>query len=115
MRLQLEPDIKVIGEAQDGATAVKAAAELRPDVLVMDYEMPLLNGAEAARRIQNAGVKASVVMLSIHDNTVVRTEAAEAGVQAFVAKHEPSERLLAAIREAARARKEGPPSSSPAQ
>ena len=101
MRLQLEPDINVVGEAQDGAAAIRAAAELNPDVLVMDYEMPLMNGIEAAQALTTAGSPASVVMLSIHDSTAIRREAASAGVLAFVAKHEPSERLLAAIREAA--------------
>jgi DNA-binding NarL/FixJ family response regulator len=103
MRLQLEPDITVVGEAPDGAAAIRAVEELNPDVLVMDYEMPQMDGIQATRALNVAGTAARVVMLSIHDSTAVRREAASAGVQAFVAKHEPSERLLAAIREAARA------------
>jgi DNA-binding NarL/FixJ family response regulator len=70
--------------------------------MVMDYEMPGMNGVEAARTLSDAGSNARVVMLSIHDTLAVRQAAARAGVQSFVAKHEPSERLLAAIREAAR-------------
>ena len=101
MRLQLEPDITVVGEAQDGAGAVRAASELAPDVLVMDYEMPKMDGLEAARALAASGLDSRVVMLSIHDNAAVRRAAAEAGVSAFVAKHEPSERLLAAIRSVA--------------
>jgi len=102
MRLQLESDITVVGEAHDGATAIRAAAELNPDVLVMDYEMPEMDGIEATRTLIAAGSEVRVVMLSIHDNTAVRRAAANAGVQSFIAKHEPSERLLAAIRAAAR-------------
>jgi DNA-binding NarL/FixJ family response regulator len=103
MRLQLEPDISVVGEAQDGVTAISAARELNPDVLVMDYEMPGLDGIEATRALAKTGSTSAVVMLSIHDDTAVRRAATSAGVQSFIAKHEPSERLLAAIRAAARA------------
>ncbi len=106
MRLQLEPDITVVGEAQNGAAAISAAGELQPDVMVMDYEMPEMNGIEAAEALTSAGASVAVVMLSIHDNTTVRRAAASAGVRSFVAKHEPSERLLAAIREAAGAARE---------
>jgi len=106
MRLQLEPDITVVGEAPNGKAAIESARVLQPDVLVMDYEMPEMNGIEAARSLIDAGIGANVVMLSIHDNVAVRRAAQGAGVRAFVAKHEPSERLLAAIREAALSREE---------
>jgi two-component system response regulator DegU len=103
MRLQLEPDITVVGEAKDGASALLAASELKPDVMVMDYEMPEMNGLEATRSLNESGSGVRVVMLSIHDSSAVRQAARNAGVRSFVAKHEPSEHLLAAIREAAQA------------
>lgn len=104
MRLQLEPDIMVVGEAEDGESALRATADLAPDVLVLDYEMPGMDGIETIHALTNAQSRASVVMLSIHDNQSVKTAAASAGADAFIAKHEPSEHLLAAIRAAAKAR-----------
>jgi DNA-binding NarL/FixJ family response regulator len=101
MRLQLEPDITVVGEAEDGSEAVEAAQTLQPDVLVMDYEMPGMDGIEATKTLAGLGLDSKVVMLSIHDNPTVKQAAAGAGVHAFVAKHQPSETLLAAIRSAA--------------
>ena len=100
MRLQLEPDITVIGEAEDGNAAVAAAQTLQPDVLVMDYEMPGMDGIEATKTLTDLGSESRVIMLSIHDNPTVKQAAADAGVHAFVAKHQPSEALLAAIRSA---------------
>ena len=101
MRLQLEPDLAIVGEAEDGISALSAASVLQPDVMVMDYEMPGMNGVEAARVLREMGSQSRVVMLSIHDNPAVKREAAAAGVDAFIAKHQPSEALLAAIRSAA--------------
>ena len=101
MRLQLESDITVVGEAEDGIAAVEAAKTLQPDVLVMDYEMPGMDGIQAAKTLADLGLESRVVMLSIHDNPSVKQAAAGAGVHAFVAKHQPSEALLAAIRSAA--------------
>jgi DNA-binding NarL/FixJ family response regulator len=103
MRLQLEPDITIVGEAEDGRAAVEAAKTLHPDVLVMDYEMPKMDGIEATKALTELGCESRVVMLSIHDNATVKQAAAGAGVHAFVAKHQSSETLLAAIRSAARA------------
>lgn len=98
MRLALEPDITVVGEAEDGVDAIDAATRLEPDVLVMDYEMPRMDGIEATRALAAAGGRSRVVMLSIHDTAAVKAAAASAGVQAFVCKQEPSDHLLAAIR-----------------
>ena len=101
MRLQLEPDIIVVGEAEDGEAALRATADLEPDVLVLDYEMPGMDGIETTQALATAQSPVSVVMLSIHDNQVVKSAAARAGAHSFIAKHEPSEHLLSAIRSAA--------------
>jgi DNA-binding NarL/FixJ family response regulator len=101
MRLEIEPDLTVVGEAEDGLAVQSLADKLRPDVIVMDYEMPGLDGVAATRALADRGQPCRVVMLSIHDSAVVRSAASCAGICAFVAKHEPSDALIAAIREAA--------------
>jgi DNA-binding NarL/FixJ family response regulator len=101
MRLQLEADMAVVGEAGDGAAALAAISSLHPDVLILDYEMPGLNGLDTLHALSDARSEVSVVMLSIHDNDIVKREAARAGAFAFVAKHEAGDRLLDAIRSAA--------------
>jgi DNA-binding NarL/FixJ family response regulator len=101
MRFALEPDIEVVGEASDGVEAVNIASSLHPDVLVMDYEMPNMDGVAATRALNDAGIESRVVMLSIYDNVAVKKAAEDAGVRAFVCKQDSSEALLAAIRAAA--------------
>jgi DNA-binding NarL/FixJ family response regulator len=99
--LSLEPDLVVVGEAADGNGAIDAATVLQPDVVVMDYGMAGLNGIEATRILVGAGTGTRVVMLSIRDDAALKRVAAEAGVCSFIAKHEPSSRLVTAIRNAA--------------
>jgi DNA-binding NarL/FixJ family response regulator len=101
MRLQLETDMAVVGEASDGATALASLPNLRPDVMVLDYEMPGLNGLDTLKALSDTQCGVCVVMLSIHDNDVIKREAARAGAFAFVAKQETGDRLLEAIRRAA--------------
>ena len=103
MRLQLEADMAVVGEASDGAAALAAIPSLQPDVMVLDYEMPGMNGLATLHSLTDSRSEVSVVMLSIHDNDIVKREAARAGAFAFVAKHEAGDRLLDAIRSAAAA------------
>jgi DNA-binding NarL/FixJ family response regulator len=100
MRLELEPDIAVVGEAEDGPSAVQALCECEPSVVLLDYELPGMNGLEVVQVLRAAGCDCPVVMLTIHDSAALRGAASRAGCCAFVAKHEPSEALLAAIREA---------------
>ena len=100
MRLELEPDIEVVGEAEDGLTALKALETVGPCVIVLDYEMEGMNGIEVADALRGAGKRPPIVMLTIHDNASLKQAAVQAGCRDFVAKHEPSERLLAAIRRA---------------
>ncbi|MEX2247758.1 MAG: response regulator [Dehalococcoidia bacterium] len=106
MRLGLEPDIEVVGEAADGAAAVVAAGAFRPDVVLMDVEMPVMDGIRAAAELHTAAPAAAVVMLSLHDDARTRARARAAGAVDFVAKHEIDAVLTQAIRAAVRRRPE---------
>ncbi|MGH8482282.1 MAG: response regulator, partial [Nevskiaceae bacterium] len=64
--LEMQPDIRVVGVAADGREAVAGAAQLKPDVVVLDISMPDMNGVEAARRILAARAETRIVMLSMH-------------------------------------------------
>ena len=101
MRLALEDDVVVAGEAADGEAAVAEAERLRPDVVLMDVEMPGSGGIAACRRIAEALPGTAVIMLSLYDDTPTRQLAHLAGATCFVAKHEIDRALLAAIRSAA--------------
>jgi DNA-binding NarL/FixJ family response regulator len=101
MRLQLEADMAVVGEAADGATALAAIAAAHPDVMVLDYEMPGMSGVDTLNALSGFRTELPVVMLSIHDNDAIKREAARAGAFAFVAKQETGDQLLKAIRSAA--------------
>ena len=101
MRLGVEPDLEVAGEAFDGITAVALALELRPDVVLMDVAMPLVDGIAATGLLRAQLPALPVIILTLHDDPATRSAAASAGAAAFVPKHRPVEELLAAIRAAA--------------
>jgi DNA-binding NarL/FixJ family response regulator len=101
MRLELEPDLTIVGEACDGLEAVALAQALVPDVVVMDVEMPGLNGIGAARQLRATTPSMAIVMLSIHCDVTTQAHAREAGAVAFVEKSAAIDVLLAEIRRAA--------------
>jgi DNA-binding NarL/FixJ family response regulator len=101
MRLALETDLDVVGEAGDGAQAVVEAVRRNPDVVVLDYEMPGMDGPAVIAGLQRTGWHGAIVMLSLHDDAVHRSAATRAGAFAFVSKNEPAERLIDQIRAAA--------------
>jgi DNA-binding NarL/FixJ family response regulator len=101
MWLELEPDVEVIGEAEDGQAALELADALHPDVVIMDIEMPGMDGISATRALSRRSQPVKVVMLSLYDDSATQARAREAGAVAFVAKHRMEEPLLAAIRAAA--------------
>jgi len=102
LRLALEPDIQIVGEASTGREALALALALSPDVVLMDVEMPEMDGIETAAALRAADSRSSVVILSIHDDPPTRLRALAAGAVAFVEKGGTTDSLLTAIRQAAR-------------
>lgn len=98
--LATEADLEVVGEAQTGRQAVTLAKTLRPDVIVMDIAMPLLNGLEATRQIRKANPDAKVLMLSAHSDDAYVEQAMTFGAVGFLLKQTSSHDLCQAIREA---------------
>ena len=100
--LEAEPDIEVIGEADDGRAAVDVVTRRRPDVALMDIRMPELDGLAAARRIlADDRLRTAVVMLTTFDVSEYIYEALRIGVSGFLLKDTPADRLLDAVRVAA--------------
>ncbi len=96
--LQLTDEIQVVGEAGDGLEAIKRAEALCPDAVIMDLEMPVMDGFQAAREIKCRRPECRVIALSVHDGEAERQKAAEAGMDAFVVKGAPVHVLVQALR-----------------
>ena len=96
--LERQTDFQVLGEAADGREAVSKAAELHPDVAVLDLAMPNLNGIEATRQICSSIPNVQVVVLSMHSDEEYVLRALKAGARAYVLKESPETDLISAIR-----------------
>jgi DNA-binding NarL/FixJ family response regulator len=101
MILDSQPDIEVVGEAGDGAEAVRLAREVDPDVTLMDVRMPEMDGIEATRRISSGGSGTRVVILTTFDLDEYVFRAFRNGASGFLLKNGAPERLLEAVRAAA--------------
>jgi DNA-binding NarL/FixJ family response regulator len=101
IRLQLEPDIQIVGEASTGREALALAQILIPDVVLMDIEMPEMDGIETTAALSQVVPQSVVVILSINDDAQTRGRAQAAGAVAFVEKRGATETLLSAIRRGA--------------
>jgi DNA-binding NarL/FixJ family response regulator len=101
MVIDAQPDLTVVGEADDGRTAVKLAEALKPDVVVMDIGMPSLNGIEACRQIREILPQSQIVMLSMHSDEGYVLRALKAGAKAYLLKDSAEADLARAIRSAA--------------
>lgn len=102
LAFDLEPDLRVVGEAANGEEAVMRVAELNPDVVVMDLLMPVMNGVEATRAIRRAHPNVEVVALTsvLEDRLVI--DVVEAGAAGYLLKETRPDELFEAVRAAAR-------------
>jgi DNA-binding NarL/FixJ family response regulator len=98
MILGAEADMEVVGQAEDGEAAVAEAARLRPDVVVMDIQMPVLDGVAATRRILESLQPPRVLVVTTFDLDEYVYEALRAGASGFLLKNAPPEELVKAIR-----------------
>ena len=100
--LSVQPDLEVVGEAGNGEEALRVAASLHPDVVLMDLQMPVLDGVAATRRLRAAQPECRVIVLTTFDDGEYVFEGLRAGAVGYLLKDAPSEKLVEAIRAAAR-------------
>lgn len=96
--LEDEADILVAGEASDGEEAVRLAHSLRPDVIVMDCALPVMNGLAATRKILEHNAKSKILMLSMHSEDTWVRQSLEAGARGYMLKNALDQELVDAIR-----------------
>jgi DNA-binding NarL/FixJ family response regulator len=93
-----EPDMEIVGEAATGKEVVERAAELRPDVVLMDIQMPQINGIEATRRILEANPRVGIVVLTMFEDDDSVFSAMRAGARGYVLKGAPHSQILKVLR-----------------
>jgi len=97
--LTLAGDIEIVGEAADGLEAIRLVEALQPEVVLMDLEMPVMDGYEAARQIKSRWPACRVVALTVHGYEAARQKASQSGVDVFLVKGVSVETLVQAISE----------------
>jgi DNA-binding NarL/FixJ family response regulator len=95
--LEAQPNWEVVAEAADGKQAILQAIELKPDVAVLDYSLPLVNGIEVTRQIRTRLPKTEVLIFTMHDNEMLIEELLKAGARGYVLKSEAKRHLIGAI------------------
>lgn len=102
--LSQDPEIEIAGEAEDGREAVRLAAELQPNIVIMDIAMPLLNGLDAAQQITKANPRSSVIMLSMYSDEEFLIRALSAGAKGYLLKDSAEADVLRAVHAVAQGR-----------
>ena len=95
----LAEDCDIVGQVSDGRALVAAAEELKPDIIVLDITMPLLNGIEAARQIKHKVPRVKLVFVTMNEDTGLAADAFRAGASAYLLKQSATSELLTAIRQ----------------
>ncbi len=99
--IEKDSEWKVCGDAENGREAVKKVEELNPDVVILDLQMPVMNGLEAARRIHAMSPRTAMLMFTIHDSPQLLQEARAAGIRDVISKTDQlTEKLLPALKQA---------------
>lgn len=100
LRGLLEPTFELVAIVENGHEMIAAAKKLKPEVIVVDISMPLLNGIDAVTEINNAGIQAKIIFLTMHPEAIYAQRALAAGASGYVLKRSAASELLFAIREA---------------
>src|SRR5262245_20475316 len=99
--LQMVPGVRLVGEAGDGAEALRLVGKVKPDVLILDLMLPGLSGLDVARQVRTRSPATRVVILSMHADKAYVVAGLRAGAVAYVLKQDSAEHLVKAIHEAA--------------
>ncbi len=99
--LEDDPEIRVVGEAEDGHQAVELAAQLRPRVVVMDFALPSMNGAVAARQILKSAPETAILILSMHSEASYVRTCLEAGAHGYLLKNAMDLEMVSAVKKVA--------------
>jgi len=97
MMLNAQPDMDVIGEAQDGRQAIQESQRLRPDIVLMDITMPDMNGIEATRQIKKVSSDIKILILTMHENDEYVFQALRAGASGYILKEAADTELISAL------------------
>ncbi len=96
--LELEPDLEIVGEAENGEQAINLVAKFQPDVVLLDIRMPIMDGVAATREIQKRFAKTKILVLTTFDDDEYVSAALQNGAMGYLLKDTPSEELAVAIR-----------------